>query len=571
MDDSEPPRVVLYAEKNTPIRVTTDKPISIEIYWTSGNKPDINASAQRYPLEGERGPCTGTEAAALQERAMHNRMDMVIAGYAKAISASVKPKTVKSQHRIISKIADRFGWEFVEDSNYEDLLSYLHDIIDEGLSGKTYNNHLGAIRAFFGWCVDAGKISMIKNPADALRSARYVPGDGSRAFSVEDMQMIIRAARDAVIPGDDRFTMDAAYAYAIAATTGLRKSELFGLEWKMLNEDERALSLGAEITKSGKPEQIYLEPETLEVLRMVREYRGLPAPARWDRIFPRVQDNRDLFKHMERAGVPRIDAHDRSSGWHSFRKGYLTMRARMGDGAAEIVKRARHATLDTTLKHYIDGRILQQQGRLSEMPKFFLMPENAENNYLMDESASSREEKSREGLATGEQRTDDGSAMLNATTQTTPAQARESACLDDATRSTSQSNPASLGRADQGALPTDATPRSVDPAKSAEPEMTPAGFEPAGATRVLSSEREFSRPHPASVSREHDRPLSDDLADLLDATSRLLRRARGAEGAIHATDRHTNERPPAGRHAGQELREAQADQRAHARSGVQQS
>jgi len=391
-------------------------------------------------------------------------------------------------------------------------------MLDDGRSGKTYNNHLSDLRGFFGWCADERLIR--ENPADGIRTARYNRGQGMRAFTVEEMQALVRVARASSRRKDRRRSPDRAHAYALSALTGLRKGELFALEWGMWDGDG-VLELPGAITKSGRDEVVFLEGEGPRVLADLRASRSGHGVSRFDQVFTGTVDNRQMFDDMADAGVLRVDERGRRAGWHSWRKGFLTMRARMGDSAAEIMKRGRHTRFDVSMQHYVDGTILQQQGRLDGLPSFFF--ENEQHDLTsttgMDDSV-------------GVKPSTHPSGQMN---------------QDDGLRG---AGPCDVSRASHSDTSSRVAPRrsSTDgegaahrtPGRDARSEYPRQDSNLTGTFGGVSVAQGDSHPHPSAPGRDAQSSSTahtDAIAQVLEGFAVLLR-ARGAEGAFQHEDPH---------------------------------
>ncbi|MEQ8770047.1 MAG: site-specific integrase [Phycisphaerales bacterium] len=260
--------------------------------------------------------------------------------------------------------AEACGWESAGDITRDSIVTWIAEMLDAGKTGKRCNNLLSRVRKFCQWLVDTNRLP--QNPAASIPAARHFPVSGVRSFTEHEMQRIIQAVYDRKRTGDRRYTCGRAHAYVLAGTTGLRKSELFGLRWGMFLPATRSLELPGWLTKAKRTERLPLEDEAFETLSHMRSKAADVAPSASVFGLGPV-DNRTLFDDMAHAGVPRVDEQGRPAAWHSFRKGYLTLRARLGDGEAQLKARARHSSGGLAMRVYVDAA--QSLGRLEVLPR----------------------------------------------------------------------------------------------------------------------------------------------------------------------------------------------------------
>ncbi|HEV2988851.1 MAG TPA: site-specific integrase [Candidatus Angelobacter sp.] len=153
---------------------------------------------------------------------------------------------------------------------------------------------------------------------------------------------------------------------ALAGKGGFRKGELAGLRWPDYCRDgeeafikvERSVWEGIEGVPKSKTSKasVPLVPSVAHMLDSYREYCGNPTDG-W--MFPAMGSKkgkpinlanlarRTLRPIMQREGIPSKDL------WHSFRRGLATILYDMGANEKTIQAILRHASTDTTRKHYV--------------------------------------------------------------------------------------------------------------------------------------------------------------------------------------------------------------------------
>jgi integrase len=243
------------------------------------------------------------------------------------------PKTVR-------QLAFGCGWTNVRQATPDRVMAWLSEsAVEDEWSGKSHNNALSSLVAFFGYCRTAGWID--KNPAEGISRAAEEPGDGVRAFTVPEMAAILDAAPARRV------------AYQFARETGLRKGNQFhnanakSVACGMVRLAERELRLPPKFMKNKKAIVIPFTGEMAELLAPMIYSRDAAAP-----LFPVWMDNRTLFDDMARAKVPRVDEHGERAAWHSWRKGFLSALAEGGVHPKTAQELAGHSSVLLTMKHY---------------------------------------------------------------------------------------------------------------------------------------------------------------------------------------------------------------------------
>jgi len=139
---------------------------------------------------------------------------------------NLSPHTVRAYEADLVEMAQGLGEMDIRRANAVDLFvlrRYLTTLRPRGLSARTVARKISAVRAFFGWLADGGRIPA--NPAADLRLPRR-PRDLPKVLSQEEVQRLLD-----YLPADaswrdarDRALLETLYS------TGARVSELAGLD-----------------------------------------------------------------------------------------------------------------------------------------------------------------------------------------------------------------------------------------------------------------------------------------------------------------------------------------------------
>jgi integrase len=150
----------------------------------------------------------------------------------------------------------------------------------------------------------------------------------------------------------------------LAASTGLRQSEIFGLKWGDIDFDQRAMSVTRSIVygvvgpckteSSQKPVPLHSA-----VAQSLMEWKKCSAYTRsedwlfaskWQRGRKPIQGQAVLRKHIR--PVAECMGIQKQFGWHTFRHTYSTLLRSVGTEFKVMQELLRHSTLRSTLDIY---------------------------------------------------------------------------------------------------------------------------------------------------------------------------------------------------------------------------
>lgn len=232
------------------------------------------------------------------------------------------------------------------------LNKYLH-----GAAPRTHNRHHETLRAFLNWCVSQGWLA--SSPLASLKMLKVGQAGRRRrrrAYTTTEFRNLL-----AVAP-EPRRTI-----YIVAATSGLRRSELNRLEIQDVSLTDKLWTLRPTITKNRKRERLPMTPECFNALApYVRTLMSQGSNAR-AAIFPtHVPHVTLLYQDMKSAGIERKDGLGRVLDFHSFRYFFCTQMSKFLP-IQKVMKLMRHSTITLTANLYND----------------LDLTDNAENNWTL--------------------------------------------------------------------------------------------------------------------------------------------------------------------------------------------
>jgi integrase len=190
------------------------------------------------------------------------------------------------------------------------------------------------------------------------------------AYSLDEINSMLDALADEPV---------ASAVLATAAFTGLRRSELRGLRWEDLRDNQlfvtRTVWNTSERDKTKTADSKAPVPVLPILAKLLDTYRnGFPSEGY---IFagPKSGRSLNLANLARRVIVPTLKEAEVQcwSGWHGFRRGLATNLYQLGVDEATIQAILRHADVKTTRKHYIKKNVVPEASRIamSRLEKVF--------------------------------------------------------------------------------------------------------------------------------------------------------------------------------------------------------
>ncbi len=264
---------------------------------------------------------------------------------------------VKETKRLLNRLWKECRWPSLASVRSDRLIEFLHQLKDAGRGPRTLNSYRDALRTFLEWCV--GQNWLQENPIQRVKKARAKGKKTKprRAYTVEEFHRLLIASprhRD---------------LYRVAGLSGLRKSELRGLEKRDLTPvgPSPTWHLRAEITKGRRKDVVPILPNVLPLVRQIWE--GLPSPT--SRMFPRIPRTQTLHQDIHSAGIQRIDAEGRCLDFHSLRYFFCTLLAR--SLSIQTVRfLMRHKNIKETCDLYMDLGLTDINEAILQLPPSLL-------------------------------------------------------------------------------------------------------------------------------------------------------------------------------------------------------
>ena len=174
-----------------------------------------------------------------------------------------------------------------------------------------------------------------------------------------------------------------ALLYAVLCTTGLRKGELAAITVAdvRLDQPQPAIELPGSEAKNGKRAslplrsdvaaelQAWIEEKTEGLCRQGVGIAGIPKATAAVPLFDVPTGLiRILDRDLQAAGIAKRDDRGRTVDVHAMRGTFGSLLAAAGTSPIVLKELMRHKRIETTLKHYVDPRLLDIAGAVSALP-----------------------------------------------------------------------------------------------------------------------------------------------------------------------------------------------------------
>ena len=278
-----------------------------------------------------------------------------------------KPKTVHSYQAHLKIIRPYFKGKTLQEITSIDIQKYLRYLRKEyqgkhgvGLCSKTVLHHYNLFLLVFGYAKRQKLIT--ENPMDDIKAPKKEK-KAVDAFTTQQAHQFLKAL--------DGTEMDFRCMMLLLLTTGLRRGELCGLQWRDLDFDNGTVSVNRSVTFTPGEGIIVGTPKTANgfrtiplmptVIAAITEYRGTVLsdeekayvfPSKEDPLAPRLPDSvtRRMKRFIDRNDLPNFSPHD-------LRHSCATLLLANGADVKSVQMILGHADASTTLDFYVRSDI----------------------------------------------------------------------------------------------------------------------------------------------------------------------------------------------------------------------
>ncbi|RPI42138.1 MAG: tyrosine recombinase XerC [Betaproteobacteria bacterium] len=166
--------------------------------------------------------------------------------------------TVAAYRRDVDALLANLGGQRLDHIGIHDIRRAVSVLHAKGLSGRSLARMLSAWRGFFDYL--ARECGLSQNPCQGVRAPRG-PKKLPNALSADEASRLVELDGDDMLAARDRALLELLYS------SGLRLSELAGLDWSMLNWTEGTVRV------LGKGSKTRVVPVGRQALARLREWR----------------------------------------------------------------------------------------------------------------------------------------------------------------------------------------------------------------------------------------------------------------------------------------------------------
>ncbi len=255
------------------------------------------------------------------------------------------PKHVTQTKTYATRFLDIGPIERVSDLNPSVVSRVLATLKDRGLSPRTLNAHVTAIKALSRWLHRDGRSSDDPLATVGKFNEQADRRHDRRTIGIDEVRRLIQAARVGdpfrLISGPDR-----ALCYRLAISTGLRYAEIASITPASfaLEVPSPTVTVAAAYTKNGDPATLHLPHDLVDdlVAWLATKPPGLP-------VFPLPEKGAAMLRvDLDAAGIPYRDAAGLVFDFHALRCQHATLLDLAGVSPRVVQRMMRHSTLELT-------------------------------------------------------------------------------------------------------------------------------------------------------------------------------------------------------------------------------
>lgn len=283
-----------------------------------------------------------------------------------------RANTIVAYRALLTSSAPLLGWRTVQDISPESLSDWMGARRESGeWKGVTLNRNLSAFKSLTLFLTRNRWLA--SDPLACMDRAEDDGAEGSRAATTDEARAMLRFAWERQ-QLDRRCKGDRALVWLSCFTMGLRFGEAEKLRWShvLLDEPIPLTRWTKDIQKNRKQQEVALPPELVPMLRAHRE-RVPHAPA--DPLFPIAPPRHTFNTDRNNAGIAAADSRGRTLSSHGMRKWLATTLTAQNVHSRVIDRILRHA--GGVQARYAEISLEDQVSALNGLPR--LHPENRES------------------------------------------------------------------------------------------------------------------------------------------------------------------------------------------------
>jgi len=249
------------------------------------------------------------------------------------------------------------GWKLLRDVDADQFRTWRREK-SRTVGPRTLNHYTDALRNFFGWLVETGRLT--HNPLVTITPVESRGREKNKRRALTDAE-----ARELVATSGERSLI-----YLLALRTGLRRNEIRTLRWSdvLLDGPQPRLVVRASNAKSRREEAVPLAAELAQELNRIKL-----GPDASGKVFRRGMPSHHTFRRdLVAAGIPHTDREGRRVDLHALRHTFGTSLAKAGVPLQVAMRLMRHTDPKLTARVYVDAGQLPTHEAIGSLPSLAL-------------------------------------------------------------------------------------------------------------------------------------------------------------------------------------------------------
>jgi integrase len=305
-----------------------------------------------------------------------NRVRRLVAIVFGSPAALIDHRNLKPAERgsVAQKIATAIAPARFSDLTRPKIQEAIAKLRDSGWSLQTCNHYRASVKAFSKWCYATNRTKEDKLYGVKGYNAKEDPRHDRRTISLDELILLIgTAARGPTVMGVSGLARS--LCYRLAATTGLRYSEISSIFPGSFDWEAQSVTVAACYTKNGDTASL---PIPKDLLADLAAYVAPLNPKMPVFSLPPNKGAKMLRRDLMAAGIPYEDASGLFFDFHSLRCEMATLADAAGISPRIVQRLMRHSTLELTGR-YTRPRTVDIDAAATMLPRLRPAAENAES------------------------------------------------------------------------------------------------------------------------------------------------------------------------------------------------
>jgi integrase len=275
-------------------------------------------------------------------------------------------------HNRIKAIINGCKLVFISDVQASKVQRYIAERKNSGLSIKSCNYYLTAIKSFFNWLVADSRTA--ENPLLHLKgqNAKVDIRRVRRSLETDEIRRLLETTST----GPERYGMsghERNLLYRLAAETGLRANELRNLNTQDFDFNDLTVMVKAGYSKRRREDIQHLKQDTATLLREFLKDKMPNVKVFGGKYKKLTKRTSDVIKaDLMDAGIPYIDEAGRYADFHSLRHTTGSLLAASGVHPKVAQSIMRHSDINLTMSRYTHVLQGQESKAIEGLPDFSL-------------------------------------------------------------------------------------------------------------------------------------------------------------------------------------------------------